>query len=363
VLPGGEGFSPEVVGAIGLIVHSLAGATPGFRSVVLAQAGRFAPFADREVVAVRAWPFPRLYARARYAGAVLRALHRLRPALVEVHNRPVIALLLAARLPGAKIVLVLHNDPQSMRQARTAAERTTLLRRLHGVIAVSDWVRRRLLEGVAAPSAPVTVLANCLDLAGLPPGRSPEARERLILFAGRTIVEKGADLFVGACAAVLPQLPGWQAAMLGARGHNPEDDVIGYEAAGPTPDEAGVRMLGYQPRPTVLEAMGRAAIVVMPSRWEEPFGLAALEAMAMGAALVCSARGGLPEVVGDAAVIIDPDDPDGIARALLALARDPARRAALAAAGRARARAFDVATAGRGLEAMRWRVLEEGGGI
>ena len=103
--------------------------------------------------------------------------------------------------------------------------------------------------------------------------------------------------------------------------------------------------------------MGRAAIVLMPSRWNEPFGLTALEAMAMGAALMCSARGGLAEVAGEAAVFIDPDDPAAVARALVALARDPARRAALAAAGRARAAGFDLAPAGRALEAMRRRVL------
>lgn len=358
VLPGGEGFSPAVVGAIGLIVHRLAGVAGPFRSVVLGQAGPAAPFADRAFVAVQAWPFPRLAARARYPGAVLRALRRLRPALVEVHNRPVIALMLAARLPGTKVVLVLHNDPQSMRCARTPAERSRLLRRLAGLVAVSEWVRGRLLEGVARPSPiPVDVLPNCIDLAALPPVLPAATREQVILFAGRTIVEKGADLFVRACAEALPTLPGWRAVMLGARGHNPADDAIGYVAAGPTPDQAGVQMLGYQPHPVVLEWMGRAAIVLMPSRWEEPFGLTALEALAMGAALICSRRGGLAEVAGDTAVYIDPDDPPGIARALLALARDPARRAALAAAGRARAARFDVAAAGRALGTIRRRVL------
>ncbi|HUZ62271.1 MAG TPA: glycosyltransferase family 4 protein [Acetobacteraceae bacterium] len=358
VLPGGEGFSPAVVGAIGLIVHRLAGVAGPFRSVVLGQAGPAAPFADRAFVPVQAWPLPRLGARARYPGAVLRVLRRLRPALVEVHNRPVIALMLARRLPGTKVVLVLHNDPQSMRSAHTTAERSRLLRRLAGVVAVSEWVRGRLLDGVAGPSPiPVEVLPNCIDLAALPPGLPAAAREKVILFAGRTIVEKGADLFVHACAEALPALPGWRAVMLGARGHNPADDAIGYAAAGPTPARAGVQMLGYQPHPAVLEWMGRAAIVLMPSRWEEPFGLAALEALAMGAALICSRRGGLAEVAGEAAVYVDPDDPAGIARALLALARDPARRTALAAAGQARAVGFDVATAGRALEAIRRRVL------
>ena len=80
--------------------------------------------------------------------------------------------------------------------------------------------------------------------------------------------------------------------------------------------------------------MARAAIVVVPSRWQEPFGLVALEALASGAALICADRGGLREVAGDAAVYVDPDDPAALAAAIRALAADAARRAALGQAGR-----------------------------
>ncbi len=99
--------------------------------------------------------------------------------------------------------------------------------------------------------------------------------------------------------------------------------------------------------------MGRAAIAVVPSRWAEPFGLVALEAMAHGAALVCSRRGGLPEVAGDCALYADPDEPGAFAGAILALARDEARRAALAAAARQRAEGFGTPAAADRLLALR----------
>ncbi len=80
----------------------------------------------------------------------LRARRRPRPApaapdLVEVHNRPEIALLLARRF--RRVLLFLHNDPQGMRGAATAAERRTLLRRLAGVAVVSDHLRERFAAG------------------------------------------------------------------------------------------------------------------------------------------------------------------------------------------------------------------------
>jgi UDP-glucose:(glucosyl)LPS alpha-1,2-glucosyltransferase len=75
--------------------------------------------------------------------------------------------------------------------------------------------------------------------------------------------------------------------------------------------------------------------------------------MAAGAALICSARGALPEVAGQAALYADPDDPDALAEAMSLLARDPDRRAALGQAGRERARRFGIAEAAAGLVNLR----------
>ncbi len=362
VLPGGEWFSPQVVGAIGLIVHRLTGAPSAFRHVILGAARTPASFEDRVFIPVRAWPFASLAERARYPAAVLRALRRLRPALVEVHNRPNLALFLAARMAGTKVVLVVHNDPQSMRRARTRLNGPLCCTGLPASSAYRTGCTERLMEAVVVnpASARAVVVPNCIDIGALPPALPPDARAPVILFAGRTIVEKGADLFVRACAAALPDLPGWQAVMLGARGHSPLDDAIGYDAPGPTASKSGIRVFGYQPHPVVLDWMGRAAIVLMPSRWQEPFGLTALEALAMGATLMCSRVGGLPEVAGEAAVYVDPGNPDAIAAALVALARDPARRADLAAQGRARAAQFDLAAAGQALDVFRWQVIGSG---
>src|SRR5579859_4232843 len=121
--------------------------------------------------------------------------------------------------------------------------------------------------------------------------------------------------------------------------------------------EAGVAMMGYRDHPQVLEAMTRAGIVIVPSRWNEPFGLTALEALACGAPLIVAPRGGLPEVAGDAAVYANPDKPEEIAAAITALVMDPARRQALSAAGRERARRFDTPVAAARLAALRRAAL------
>lgn len=345
VLPPREGFAPGRAGAIGLILGMLAGTGSAFEQVVVGppQPELFAGAAYHAIT----WPWWPGPLATRYAHAVAATLRRLRPAIVEVHNRPELALHLAPRL-DVPVVLVLHNRLDG----RQAALRAELFRRVH-VATVSDWLRRDTIGD--APGANATVLPNPIDLATIPP---PGSRADKILFAGRVVADKGADAFVAACARALPRLPGWTATMIGADRFGPDSPETPYlarlraEAAA-----AGVAMEGYRPHEAVLAAMAGAAIVAVPSRWPEPFGMVALEAMACGAALAYAPRGGLPEVAGEAGVAIDPDDPEAMAETLVALARDPARRAALAAAGRARAERFALPAAIARLDALRRDVL------
>jgi UDP-glucose:(glucosyl)LPS alpha-1,2-glucosyltransferase len=358
VLPPREGFGPQRTGALGLLARRLEG-TPGFRTVIFGGVQDGPVFPNIDFVPVKPtiwWPGP---TNVRFAIAVANALRRQRPALIEVHNRPEIALAIAARIPDIPVTLILNNDPQEMRGAQTPAERAAMLRKLALVMTSSDYLRGRVMEGVSDSDRPPVLLPNCLDLTELPP---PRPRERLILFAGRVVAEKGPDAFILACAAALPHLPGWHATVIGAdrfRLNSPETAFL--QSVRAAAEQVPVSMAGYRDHPDVLEAMARAAIVVVPSRWPEPFGLVALEAMASGAALVCSPRGGLREVAGDAALYADPDRPEDIAAALRTLGRDEARRNQLAAAGRARARQFDLPVVAQQLAGLRHRVLGAGG--
>ncbi len=357
VLPPREGFGPGRTGAVGLIARRLATVSDeqGALAPVVIGGRQSGPlFADAPFVAASPVPWRPANPNLRYAAGVARALLRIGPALIEVHNRAEIALDLARKLPGVPVSLFLHNDPQGMGHLKTRAERARVAGRLACVVAVSDFVRDRFADGLAHGLKRPVVLPNCIDLDGLPTPAAPAEREKTILFVGRLVAEKGPDVFVEAAAGAMAWLPGWRAEMIGAdrfgAGHAPTPYIRALQAKAAA---GGVAMLGYRPHEQVLEAMARAAIVVVPSRWQEPFGLTALEAMACGAALVCSPRGGLPEVGGDAALYAEPDDPAAVADAILALALDPARRAAAAEAGQRRAALFDLRRIGRGLTALR----------
>ncbi len=280
---------------------------------------------------------------ARYAAAVARALRALQPDLIEVHNRPDLAWRLSRHCPAQRILLFLHNDPRGMRGAKSPTARARLSRALGAVVCVSRFLAGAWMEGQDGAGPAPRVLPNCLDIGAVPPPAPAAARDPVILFAGRVVADKGADSFVRACAAALPAFPGWRAVMIGADRFRPDSpDTPFTEALRPLAEAAGVTWLGFRDHGSVMEAISRAAIAVVPSRWQEPFGLTALEAMAAGAALISSRRGGLAELVDGASVAIDPDDVSGMSAALIDLARDPARRACLSEAGLARARAYDL---------------------
>jgi glycosyltransferase involved in cell wall biosynthesis len=100
-----------------------------------------------------------------------------------------------------------------------------------------------------------------------------------------------------------------------------------------------VRFLGFLPDETLSAVYRLASVFVFPSLYEG-FGLPPLEAMACGTPVVTSNVSSLPEVTGDAALLVDPTSAEEIAAAITRVLTDPALRADLKARGLARARQF-----------------------
>jgi glycosyltransferase involved in cell wall biosynthesis len=316
ILPPREDFSPDSAGAISLVVRRFALAFPG--TVVLGTP--------------RPQTFPGIdYIPVHSTFQVLRAIHRLRPEVVEVHQQPRLAMLLSLFIP--RVLLFLHNDPLRMRGLKSRFGRRLAAKRLHRVVCVSAYLANRFGPGAE-------ILWNPLTLSELPP--RPELREPVLLYAGRMTEDKAPDIFIAACAQALPQMPGWRARMIGGDRFGPASPETAYVTAiRAAAREAGVAFDGPLPHTAVLAAMATAAIVVVPSRWAEPFGLTALEAMASGAALITTGQGGLAEVAGNAAITVPVDNASALAAAMVALT-DDAARAPLVSAGLARAALFDT---------------------
>jgi glycosyltransferase involved in cell wall biosynthesis len=174
----------------------------------------------------------------------------------------------------------------------------------------------------------------------------PDAREavcaRLGVAPGRFAVCIGAISVRKnqlALVRAAPQLKdaGLKMVIVGGDGHGAETVVAELARSGP---QNGVVRAGYLSEPDMAALVRAAAVVVHPAL-AEGFGLVPLEAMAAGIPVIAARSGSIPEVVGDAAVLVDePRDPGAWATALGRLAASPEDRRRLAASGRQQAAKF-----------------------
>lgn len=364
VLPHREAYQVDGAGAVVSCVRDMAAHSRYRERLVVLGDPVPAPFADPPFTPVEKAPW--FYGRqtARYREGVARALRVMQPALVEVHNRPYYIERLRKSLPHAPLVLYLHNDPRNMRGFRRLADRVRIMQHVSAAVCVSDHIRRRLLEGMesAALAGRTHVILNGIDTATVVPvtGRP---RNKEILFVGRLIPEKGALLFAQAALKAKARLPGWRFVMIGALAfrneaqpqHPYERQVIAeMQKLG-----AQGEMTGYLPRRMALDRFAGAAIAVIPSLWEEPCGLTAIEALSTGCAVITTGRGGLVEVVGDAGLLIERDDPELLAERMVQLAGDENALAYRQSQARDRAvQALDIRRASAQLDDVRQRLLD-----
>lgn len=248
-------------------------------------------------------------------------------------------------LTVARQILCIHDVhplqfPASYSRGFRAYNRLVLPRlgqRVARVTTVSAFSRSMLAAHGIAPAGRIEVTYNGHEhVLREPPSRALRARlpRRYVLAIGRDLAYKNTQL----AFALAPRLEaaGIDVALVG--------DFDPGRCLGAAAPPANVHLLGRVDDAELAGLMEGALAFLFPSR-VEGFGLPAVEAMALSCPLVVSTSPCLPEICGDAAIAVDPDDVDGWASAIVALARDEGRRAALVAAGR------------RLLERYSWRAI------
>jgi glycosyltransferase involved in cell wall biosynthesis len=155
----------------------------------------------------------------------------------------------------------------------------------------------------------------------------------MVGYVGRLTRQKGVDVLVAALAGEDP----WELLVAGDGPERPRLEALASTHA------VRATFLGPVPHDQLPALYQRLDVVVVPSRPAhvlEQFGRVVVEGMASGVPVVASALGALPEVVGDAGVLVPPDDVEALAGALRSLAADPDRRHRLGRLGRERAQRF-----------------------
>ena len=208
---------------------------------------------------------------------------------------------------------------------------------------------RAVHHGVTPPSGtPPTVPPAATPSGDGPAGRLPPQVHRYLLAVGTIEPRKDYPGLVRAFDAVAGSRPDLGLVVAGADGWGAE---AFHEALASARCRDRVVELGYVPDGALARWLAGAAALAFPSVYEG-FGFPPLEAMAAGVPVVATAAGAIPEVVGDAAVLVPPGDVDALAQALAEVLDDDARRVALVEKGRCRAAAFTWEACGEGLSAL-----------
>jgi glycosyltransferase involved in cell wall biosynthesis len=224
-------------------------------------------------------------------------------------------------------------------QAREAAERSD------HIIAVSEFTARQVVESLGYPRERITVVPHGVDW---PEAARPAAeRERIVLTVGAVQKRKNTKRMIEAFRAMGPDWEFWIAGSAGFGAGEMLADCPG-----------NVKVLGYVSDAELGGLYERAAILAFASL-DEGFGIPVLEGMAHGMAVMTGKRSALPEVAGEAGVLVDPFSVEEMAEALLRM-RDVSVREELGAKGRERARGYSWVRAARETQAVYRRMVSGG---
>jgi glycosyltransferase involved in cell wall biosynthesis len=203
------------------------------------------------------------------------------------------------------------------------------VRRATRVVVGSEFTRRDVVEAYGVPEERIVVTPYAADPLFRPDGKSADGPPYL-LFVGALEARKDPLTAVSALAQLDQEL---RLVFVGPD-HGLEKDV--QKAAGRLGLGPRVELRGHVPKEELAALYRSAACLVFPSRYEG-FGLPALEAMASGTPVVASTAGALPEVIGEAGVLVEPGEPDALAAGV---EQALSERERLVTAGLARAARF-----------------------
>ncbi len=322
---------PELVDAVPTVVCPVGAGSKAVR--IAAEATWLAAAARRRRVDV-----------LHHAGGTI-PLVRATPALLTIHDLQ--PLLLPDNFSRVKQWYLRWRLPASARRSRL-------------VVTLTEYTRRTIVERLGVPEERIAIVSPgyTAALAEEPvgdPGARYDITGPFFLYPAITYPHKNHELLVKAFAKVVATRPD---ALLVLTHRAAQMEPFLTELAASLGVTERIRRLGHIDRGDLNWFYRHATAVTFPSHFEG-FGLPVLEAMGHGCPVIAANTTALPEVVGGCGVLLDPDDADAWAEAMLALLDDEERRLWLAEAGIARTAEFRWSASAMQLRAVYERMGRE----
>ena len=295
---------------------------------------------------------------AHYARRVALDIRARQCQLIHIHSVTNFIPVMRAFNPKAHVALHMHDHSLSDFDPAIVGPR---LEQASLILGCSDFVVDAVRKRFPVVAARCHTLYNGVDRRFLEINADP-ARSQSVLFVGRLCPEKGVQVLLEAMRRLPPSQAIPEVNLVGPLDVAPKEFVDPF-----CKDPLFKGLEGFYSRPTAFneqlhrqaallggravlhgrvlnsdigEHYAKAGIFVFPSLWHEPFGIPVIEAMAAGLPVVATRGGALPEIVvhGETGFLVERGDADGLSNAISTLLANPALRARMGAAGRARVR-------------------------
>lgn len=276
------------------------------------------PLRQRAYVEQRLIPFPRLWTHLRLSSELAR--HPVDVLFVPAHVVPPVR-------PAATVVTIHDLGYLYEPAAHTSLSRTYLdwstrwsVRAARSIIAISEATKRDLVQFYGVPPHKVSVVYHGIDERFQPASRSQISRvkqelgigDQFILFVGTIQPRKNVVRLIDAFTLIADERDRLQIVLAGKIGWKSSEIERAISASR---HSDRILLLGHVPDGDLPALYSASSAFALPSLYEG-FGLPALEALACGTPVLVSDRGSLPEVVGDAAAVVDPTNVAEIADGL-----------------------------------------------
>lgn len=257
---------------------------------------------------------------------------------VYLHNEPNILLFINKRA-GQKIVLHMHNDHLSIRLFRPLYRRA--LAKVDRIICVSDYIRKQAIKHFPEYANRFCVVFNSTDPEIFKPygdealrqldGIVPiEPGKHYLLYVGRLTSIKGVHVLIAAFCEINRKRPDTRLIITGSSffGGAAKTQYEQHLVDLAQPVSHAIVFTGYLPHEKLRFLYSAVDVIVLPSIWQDPCPLVALEAMASGTCLISSAVGGVPEVLesGATGILVNPGDQQALEAAVVSVLEQTANK-------------------------------------
>src|SRR6056300_1050868 len=286
ILPYKENYSKNGAGAVALWVSEFIRDSVNKNSTYIFGSTQNKKFLSKNYININLNKFNSKFnsTTKKYSQEILKKVQDHNFDIIEIHNRPNMVMDFSNKV-NSKIILYFHNDPTSMKGAKTIEERLDLLDKVDKIIFISDWVKKKFFTNLPRISQNKTdIIYHSID-----PTEKRIKKNKQIIFVGKLNDSKGYDLFCKAMFKVLDRFTDWKAISIGEEKRFQD-----------FPRHIHHLNLGQLSHNKVIKYLEKSEIAIIPSRWEEPFGRTALEAASRGCATIISGTGGLSETTDHA---------------------------------------------------------------